>query len=297
MAATFQTVSHNKKRNTGLVYEFFARYIGQAVIEGRDQDIAKARLLVRKHFNKSTSLFKELQLFKVLTESNCQTRDAAIRLVNRIRETSKQINENLLSVEKTSLVHEIHGFLGDSKFFDQPVKEYRKYATIQTLLNYWRNQENQINENLSRYLELEENLICDLTRRASTEERGSNSILEMNVEDIDKLTVSLLSEKVNKKFSSVLNQEQKNIIQWYVFSKDNEACSQKLTEALSGLRARGEKTLSQIEKEFSKDEMVISKLQEARALLEAHKDIHSPTDEMITFYLSLPKLEQELKNE
>ena len=135
-----QKLKHNKKRNTGLLYEFFTRYIGKAILDNRDSDIVKSKSLLKKHFNRGTDLYKELKLFKALTESKISSREQALHLINRVREAVKYQSQARLDLEKTSLIHEINSNLNADLFFEEAIQNYKQLGTIQVLLNTWRDE-------------------------------------------------------------------------------------------------------------------------------------------------------------
>jgi hypothetical protein len=284
--------NHNKKRNVGLVYEFFARYIGLAVINNNNDDIAKAKKILKKHFGVGTELNKELKMFKALYESSVTSREAAVHLANRVREMASKQDKRALDSEKSSLILEINGSLNDPDFFNRPVSDYKTYASIQVLLNAWRD-EKVLTESLTESLAIEEKVIEHLCGKSRGEK--SPGVLQMQMSDVDKMVVNIMTEKVNKRFAGELNDEQKAIIQLYVFKDTSKDYSDKLNEALLGLQGRVKSVLLKSKKEFEKDKAVSKKLDEVFALLEgSYADVSKPNDDLVTFYLSLPKLESEL---
>ncbi len=53
------TFKHNKKRNTGLVQEWFARYVASAILDHRDEDLVLAKKILMGSFRAGTQLAKE----------------------------------------------------------------------------------------------------------------------------------------------------------------------------------------------------------------------------------------------
>ncbi len=282
-------LKHNKKRNVGLVYEFLARYIGQAIIEGQDDKITKAKTIIQKHFNKKTDLHEELKLFRSLHSTKTPTRDRAIHLLNRVREGLRTQSQTRLDLEKTSLIHEINITLGDDQFFNRSIEDYKSYATIQVLLNEWRSK--NLVESITEIVELEEKLIEHLCSGESP--MKLNDVLEMKVDDVDKMTVSIMTEKVNKKFSD-LSDEQRHIVQNYVFIEDNQDARKTLVESLKKLGSRIAYKVDLGLKEFQMDKVLSEKLESVKSILNEYKFCVDLNDEVIAFYLSLPNLETEL---
>ena len=288
-----QKLKHNKKRNIGLLYEFFTRFIGKAILENRDNDIVKAKTLLKKHLNRGTDLYKELKLFKVLSEANVSNREQALHLINRVREAVKYQSQARLELEKTSLIHEVNSNLNADLFFEESITDYKKLGVIQVLLNTWRDEtlkESVVGETVY----LEEKLIEFMTNNKSKDD--SQQALQMTTEDVDRLVVNLMTEKVNKKYSN-LNEEQKDVIRLYVFSKDNAQVKESLVEKLSGIKNKFLAVLPAHRHEFENDKVLIDKLSEVKnTLLKEYSDFSSVNDDMVGFYLGLSKLEHEVKS-
>jgi hypothetical protein len=288
-----QKLKHNKKRNIGLLYEFFTRFIGKAILENRDNDIVKAKTLLKKHLNRGTDLYKELKLFKVLSEANVSNREQALHLINRVREAVKYQSQARLELEKTSLIHEVNSNLNADLFFEEAITDYKKLGVIQVLLNTWRDEtlkESVVGETVY----LEEKLIDFMMNNKSKDD--IQQALQMTTEDVDRLVVNLMTEKVNKKYSN-LNEEQKDVIRLYVFSKDDTQVKESLVEKLSGIKNKFLAVLPAHRHEFVNDKVLIDKLSEVKnTLLKEYSDFSSVNDDMVGFYLGLSKLEHEVKS-
>lgn len=288
-----QKLKHNKKRNTGLIYEFFTRYIGKAILEGKDSDISKAKSLLKKHFNRGTDIYKELKLFKILTESNVSSREQATHLINRVREAVKYQSQARLDLEKTSLIHEVNSNLNADLFFEEVIPNYKQLGTVQVLLNTWRD-ETLKESALEETLFLEEKLIESMLETKTN--ASSKEALQMTTEDVDRLVVNIMAEKVNKKYSN-LEPEQKEIIQLFVFSKDNPQVYTQLSEKLGDVKRRFVGTLGANQHEFEEDKVLSNKLQEVRKTLQQeYSNTEVITEDMVSFYLGLSKLEREVKS-
>jgi superfamily I DNA and RNA helicase len=203
-------ITHNKKRNVGLLYEFFSRYIAKALLENKTEDLEKAKSLIRKHFNTTTDLYKELKLFKMLYETEVSNKDFAIHLVNRVKEVVKTQSQSRLDLEKTSLIHEINQTLADNGFFNQNVPNYKILGTIQILLNSWRNTD-LINENFDKIIEFELLLIEHLLTPKNINKNSTQVKNLPSNQNINKLVIDVMANKINKKFVS-LNEEQKKAV-------------------------------------------------------------------------------------
>lgn len=293
-----QKLKHNKKRNTGLLYEFFVRYIGKAVLDGRDSDLQKAKLLLKKSFNPSTDIFKELKLVKALSEANVKTPEQAYHLIERVRGSVKYQSQARLDLEKTALVLEVTNKLNCPNFFDENITEYKKLATIQVLLNTWRDQ--VLTESVSlvaETVELENRLVEWMleSNKQTTKTLTEATATNMTEGDVDRLVVSIMTEKVNAKYAH-LSPEQKNIINLFVFAKEDESSRRALSESLSAVKSRFSRTLAANLHEFSNDKILTEKLNTINGLLmKEYSNTDLLSEEAVGFYLGLSKLESELK--
>ncbi len=287
-------LKHNKKRNAGLLNEFFARYMAKAIIEKRDNDLAKAKELFSKHFHQGTDLHRELKMFTALFETKLVSRDAAVSLIEQVKQGCKLQSQAKIDLEKSALLHEINLYLNDPGFFDQEISGYRDYATIQVLMNHWRG--GLLSEHLSEAAQLEDKLIQLITSKSSVQEK--RDVLQMTNQDVDGLVVNLMTEKLNKKYSTALNENQKKILQLYVFSKEDSSVKTTLVEFLEKMR---QKTLSGIQRALNSDKdarKVEGKLQEVKTMLQNdYRDTTQLDDQMVTFYMTVSKLEEELTND
>jgi hypothetical protein len=285
-------LKHNKKRNVGLINEFFARYIAKAIIEQKDSDITKAKVLFRKHFHRGTDLYKELKLFNALYKTKVQNKEAAYSLVKQVKEACKIQSQEKVDLEKTALLREVNCTLNDADFFNRGIADYKICATIQVLLNNWRM--GALQENLGESSQLEDKLLEHLVRGTEEKPQTIDNVLGMTNDDVDQLVINIMLEKLHSKFGALLNEEQKEIINMYVFSSDNSEIRSKLFEILEKIRVRTGKLIEN-EIKSNKDDYTNKKLVEVKSMLqEEYKDTSSLEDTTITFYLSVIKLEKEL---
>jgi hypothetical protein len=287
------TLKHNKKRNVGLLNEFFARYIAKAILEKRDSDIEQAKALYARHFQKGTELSRELRLFTNLFETRVESREAANSLLIQVKEACKLQSQARIDLEKTALLHEINQTFGECNFFDQEIVEYRDYATIQVLLNHWRGR--IVTENLSEAAQLEDKLLNRLVSKLPVAESKS---LNMQESEVDGLVVNLMIQKFNQRFGTMLNEEQKKLLRLYVFSKDNVSSKEELIKLLEGLKEKSSKLLETAILRDKDAQKVKTKLTEVKQMLqETYQDTSNLDDSLVTFYMSISKLNEELSNE
>jgi hypothetical protein len=268
--------------------------MAKAIIEKRFSDVERAKELFSKHFHKGTDLHRELKLFEALHGTRLASKEAASSLVERAKSVCKIQSQAKIDLEKSALLHEINVYLNDSSFFDQEIPEYRDYATVQVLLNHWRG--GLLSEHLSEAAQLEDKVLLNLTSKPPV--KNSQDALKMTNTDVDGLVVSIMTEKLNKKYDNGLNESQKKILQLYVFSKEDPNTRNELVGLLEGMRTSA---LSSIEKSLERNsdgKGISSKLKDIQSMLkEDYRDTTLLDDKLVTFYMTVSKLDEELSDE
>jgi hypothetical protein len=285
-------LKHNKKRNIGLLTEFFSKHISKSILNKQDQQLAEAKKIWSKYFRKDTELAKEYQLFTSLYEISVKNKEVAFSLIQTVKGHCKKQNFQQLEKEKTALIQEINTKINyDKQFFEYQVADYKKIATIQILLNSWR--ENNLNE-IYQVADLEDKLLEQIIRQDNlVNQQPDTTILETSDHDIDALVVSIMQEKFNKKYENVLSEEQKHIINLYVFSQQDENHKKNF---ISILDEKKRQTLSFVEYEIAntRDKRNVEKLKEIREVLN-NQSYDNINDDVITFFVHVCKLKDELR--
>ena len=201
--------SHNKKRNVGIIYEQLLRTMAESLIVDETEKYRKALNIIRKHFRQGTQLYREFRLFNALVKTSVNKESLATRILQEAKTAALDFDSSQLRKEKAALIKDINYILADSSFYNQRIREYREYATIQTLLNDWRAPQSNI-PRIADY----ENKVCDMLLT----EKKDIPLDVLQDDDVSALAVRLMTEKFNKRYGSQLNDEQQTLIKEYVFS-------------------------------------------------------------------------------
>jgi len=201
--------SHNKKRNVGIIYEQIMSFICERLMEDDQIESQKAIKIVKENFNKNSQLYKEFKLFKALSETHNITDNLANLIISEAKSAcNNMFDSKKLEKEKSNLIKDLNYTFGRGVIFEQNVSNYKIFATIQTLLNEWRNNDN----NFDKITEYEIVLHESLTKK-------ENNIVEEVVQP-NSLTRKLMKEIFDKKYNNVLSTSQKKLINFYTNEKD-----------------------------------------------------------------------------
>ena len=132
------TRGHNKRRNAGLLWEFIVRRMSSALVEGDKAAQAVAMKMLKRHFVQGSELCRELRLVRSLVATTVSSDAVAASILGEARAAARRLDHAKLDQEKTALLRDIMRTFRDDSFFEQHIEDYRQYATVQTLVNEWR---------------------------------------------------------------------------------------------------------------------------------------------------------------
>jgi len=270
---------HNKKRNSGLLYEFLVRSISRAMVENNRDREGISRHLVQKYFRKGTEVHREFRLINALVNAPVGNEALAHTVLHEARAAAHKFDSEKLNKEKNALIREINHKLGSSSVYSESIPNYRDYATAGTILGYWRD---ETDLDISTVISYETQLIEKLSR-----EKSDTNIEEEYNSEIDGLVVKVMSEKLNKKYSTKISTDQISLIKSYIFSENLDE-TKKLAESIK------EKALECLA-EYSKSQEghSLEKANEVMSLVES-QNIDNLNDETLTRFLQMTQVVEEL---
>lgn len=282
------TKSHNKKRNTGLLYEFLVRTISKALVNGDKRKSAVALRVVKRHFKPGTELYKEYRLINSLICTTVSSEHVAASILQEAKVAARSYDMRALDREKSLLISTINKALDDENFFDQPVNEYRMYATVQTLLNDWRTKD----ADLGRQARYEDQLVKWLvTEKPET----PDAVISEDTPGESRLLMKVMMKKLNEKYAGVLSDEQRNLLRAYAFSTANDD-SDSITKKLVEVKGRLVAEITEFRQKNKDNEYVNNKLDEVRQQLE-NESLDVVNDDTVTRFMLYTKLSSELTAE
>jgi len=281
--------THNKKRNTALLYEFLVKTISSALVEDNKKKSSTALKILRKYFKPGTQLYKEFRIFNALIKTTVSGDAVATSIIQETRSAIASLDYEILNREKSLLIRSINHMIKDENFYDQPIAEYRLYATIQTLFNEWRkptgtadivslaNYENQLREWLL------------------SEKKKGDQILIDETPGTTRLLMKVMMKKLNEKYSTALNDDQKDIIKAYAFSTANDDQTT-IKKKLQEIRNCVVKAIDVYGIQKQNNAYVINKLQDVKSKI-LSESIDVVNDSTVSNFMLYSILRQELADE
>tara|TARA_R110001592_G_scaffold6744_3_gene36390 strand:- start:2287 stop:3129 length:843 start_codon:yes stop_codon:yes gene_type:complete len=200
--------SHNKKRNVGIIYEQLILTISRGIVKNNLQLAENAKKIIKKHFIPGTELYKEHKLFQALVKPYIENDSLATSILGEAKRASRSHDYSRLEREKSKLIRDIN--LTFSKtFYKTRIKEYKEFATVQTLMNDWR----ENSTNIQRIVEYEQKV-----HKILTSQKTIKTLSEQKSPEASNLVVKIMTEKFNKKYGSKLTDQQRVLIKNYVLS-------------------------------------------------------------------------------
>lgn len=278
-------INHNKKRNAGMLREFFSKYFADCIVNDREDKIRAAKTIWKKYVHEGTEIYKEMTLSKALLETRFDNKEVAHKFMTKIAATAKTIDKPALELEKTAFIREVNNTIG-SDIFNRNLEDYTALASVHVMLSEWV-EPGAAGEHAFRIEDKVLNFLCESKPVQKTD------LFKNDGDAVDALVVNIMHQKLNEKYSSMLTTDQKKILQQFVFAKNQEG----LQETLKNLQ---EETITLIERELTKKVSYndVKELKKVKTLLtEDYKDVSEINDTNIIFYMTISKLNDDLKDE
>jgi hypothetical protein len=211
-------ISNSKYRNTGVLFELLVRQITADTLSGRP--VSEALNIMKKYFNASTELGKEMQLYRAFFDAGKLSETKALHFIDLIAEQRKKLDERKLSREKYELVKAVKNAYDLKEFLSCRVPQYTIHASIyKTFASTIAKDQSanivNISEIATAKFTLVEHLVGVRKKALVKEETAILEEFSKQDEDIRLLTYKLLIDKFNAKYSG-LNDKQKTLIREFI---------------------------------------------------------------------------------
>jgi len=277
---------HNKKRNVGIIYELFLKHMSDCLISGDIRKVKKAAAILEKRFAKGTELYKEFRLFNALAQTTASDTHIVASILSEAKAAARNCNVQKLNKEKSSLIRDINYKIQDKNFYYRNIENYRDLATIQIMLNEWRDTKSGNIQKLILY----ESKVGELLLREKTKINIDDEAARLKASDSNKLVFKIMTEKMNAKYGSELTQSQKEIIRNYALYSGRN--NNRLVEFLEDKKEEALKLLENFE-DKEKNKILIEKVDYVREKI-VNMNSQKVNDESIVKFLTVTKLIAEL---
>tara|TARA_B100000131_G_C18113013_1_gene610271 strand:+ start:1209 stop:2051 length:843 start_codon:yes stop_codon:yes gene_type:complete len=269
--------NHNKRRNTGFVYEAIVKEVTRCVLEKDTKSQNVALSILKEHFSPNTVLGKELDCYRSLSETNNLDRYTAEKMIFKTREKFNSIDKQQVFLEQNAVISKVNRRL-EPRVFDNFVPNYKTLATIYNIFND--------KVSVKKKVLYENNMLEALTKENTPEKEPENQVNE--------LVYSQFVKRFNKTYGN-LNEEQKKLIQICVLSKEENSSESLLylNEELNRLKEEIIKSLD-FEEVFADQEMV-KNTKKVLEILENIKEQRTLDDSLLVKILKIQNLVREYK--
>ena len=254
---------HNKKRNTAFVYEALIKEATAAVLKGDHGQKQKVVNVIKKYFNSNSILSKDLDCYRSLYETNGISEKDSRRLIEAAMLDKRLIDPSGLFKVQSQMIADINKEV-DSDIFNNFVPNYKTLATIDQLFS--------IKTTPRKRVMLENEMVEHMT---------SKKIEEVK-ENIDNVVVTSFVNRFNKKYSSNLLEEQKELLTHYITSFTDNSLELKIYLNNEIERLKGKLQEAQDVKEFTEDREMFNKLQQVIEKLENFSSSEINDDTLLT---------------
>ncbi len=245
-------IRHNKKRNTAFVYEALIREGTSAILQKDEKRCNKVVAIIKKHFQDSSVLKKDLECYRSLYENNNLNQLDSARIIKEAKSQKKSINVEKLFEAQTDLIHDINKQL-KSSVFNNFVPNYKSLANIYHMFSN--------STNPKQAIILENIIISDMSARPDEEATIQ----------VDGLVVNTFVSKFNQKYDNELYEEQKTLLNLYIQSFVDNSVEFKsfLNEEI--FRLKSELTKASSEEYISNDDEMVQKSNQILQKLDSFK--------------------------
>ena len=268
---------HNKKRNPAFIFEALTREFAKAKLHKDQEKLNRVKRVMQEVFNKDGLLYKQLRLYKALTETRDVDYITAEKIIAEVHRVFSSFDQKALYDEQTTAIHKINHELAPT-VFNHYVSNYKSLASAYQMFN-----DNTIGVKDRVLLE-----------RKIIQEMVSPSVDQKEEEPVDELVVKMFIKKFNNTFGNLMT-EQKTLISKYMGSLEDDDTELKIfvNEELERLKEELKENMG-IE-EFQADDSMKSKAGQVYSLLEGFRNKRTLQKDDLVFILKTQQLVKEIK--
>jgi len=273
-------LKHNKKRNTAFVYEALVRELTESVVKNNKNKQNKIVSIIKEHFNRTSTLKKELDLYQTIYETRHVDKNLAEKIVVQAKQEYDSLDKKKLFQEQSALINKINRTLS-SKLYSNFVPNYKSIASVYSIFQ----QELPVKDRVL----LEENIVNQMS--------ASMNVEKTEQKPIDSIVYRTFVNKFNEEYSSALNEQQQTLLNHYVSSfSDNEIeLKVYLNEEVGRLKTSIKKSMLE-NNTINTDKVLKEKLENVYSILDSFQEKKIDTD-LLETVLRTQELVEELETD
>lgn len=273
-------IKHAKVKNTGIVFELLVRQVASDTMNNNN---SQALRILQKHFKSNSELAEELKLYRSLSTEKFLSETKAIKFLEAVIRTRKQLNESRLRRDKYNLIKDLKSSYNLEEFFKSRITNYKSHAAMYKLFEYAEA------DNPAQYTSNKFALVEHIQTQAFT--KKDDTILSTQHKDVRILASKMVIDKFNQKYSA-LNESQKQMLREYI---NNVTNSVKLRKYVVSEVLKLKTTISHLKSDIP-NKVIRIKLTEVSNLLTKLGKQHTLQDKDVLTMLRYYELVNELKN-
>jgi len=210
-------LKHSKIKNTGILFELLTRQITADVLAGKS---TKTVSIVKKYFNETTELGKELELYQLLSEKHYQSENRADYLLDAVIKSRRKLSNSSLKREKFNLIKEIKETYNVNDFFNGRIPNYRMLASI---YNVFQSESSQEQFKPDHVVNSKFTILEHITNGKSSNKKIQEKVLNeysKSDKDLRLLAYEILVDKFNTKYKK-LDESQRKLLKHYINNVSN----------------------------------------------------------------------------
>ena len=258
-------LKHSKYKNTGILFEMLVRKLTSETLSSNKTVTVD---IIKKYFGKNTELAKELYLYNSLMKEQFKSEAHALDYIRTVKAAHDKLNQSVLKRQRYNLVKEI-----SEKFvFDDLAKihisNYKALASINMIFEH-------AETDNPRQISACKSVIVEHVTMPAKKPQVKDSITEVfeaQPKEIRLLTYKLLVDKFNAKYSSTLDESQKQLLNKYITNvNDTVALREYVEKIIPKIKADLSEQANQISDKATK--IKVKKLSEMLCTVENMKSI------------------------
>ncbi len=215
---SFNTIKHNKLKNTGLLFEVLVRRITLDIIDEKTCNLTQ---LLKKYFSEGKILHKELSLYNILIREKNENYNYASNLVDAVIDTRRKMSIMELKSEKYNLIKEIQRLgYNINEMMNITIPNYKHYANIYKIFRGIDDQLQSDTKYLVDYVDTKNKIVENIqTRNNDVNNISEENDMFANYKKQDKVTklisYNLILNDFNEKYKD-MGAKQKALLKQYI---------------------------------------------------------------------------------